>query len=110
MATAKPAIRPPWRDIALAASRKPSVRSARKPIPPLQRFPRDEVREQRLGVDGVLVWVDPIERGATEPSSILYCDKSPGKGYGRARIPTRSGRWAPKKSCFGRGRWVGERS
>jgi hypothetical protein len=31
----------------------------------------DEVREQLLGADGVLVWVDPIHQGKTRAASLI---------------------------------------
>ena len=48
----------------------------------------DAVREQLLGLDGVLVWVNPIEQGLDRSGSIRCCARSPAQASGSARIRT----------------------
>ena len=63
----------------------------------------EEVRAQLLGVDGVLVWVNPSNTDTIGRSSMVCSDRCPAKASLSAPTLTLSRRWEPRKSCSGHG-------
>ncbi|MGY3404213.1 hypothetical protein ACVWZV_000326 [Bradyrhizobium sp. GM5.1] len=68
----------------------------------------DAVREQLLAVDGVLVWVNPIQDGRNRAGLDALLRDVAVRVCGSALIRTSSSRWAPRRYSTAPARWAGE--
>ncbi len=67
-----------------------------------------EVREELLTLDGVLVWVNPIQDGQNRRLRDQLLRDVSSQGVWCPPIPTSYSRWAPRRSCPGPATWAGE--